>query len=40
MNFGEPELEESALEWFEELYYERAYGPDLADSGKIIARYC
>lgn len=31
MNFGEPELEESALEWFEELYYERAYGPDLAD---------
>ncbi|WP_282035008.1 type I restriction endonuclease subunit R [Metabacillus indicus] len=36
--FNEDELEQATLDWFEELNYEVAYGPDLSPGGDSIER--
>lgn len=37
-NYMESDLEQAALEFFEELYYERKYGPDIAPEGEEAER--
>lgn len=37
-NFIESDLEEASIEWFEELGYERIYGPDIAPDGDFQER--
>ncbi|MGF7186455.1 type I restriction enzyme R subunit [Desulfitispora alkaliphila] len=37
-NFTEADLEEATMDWFEELGYERAFGPDLAPDGDYPER--
>ena len=36
--FIESDLEQAALEWFEELGYENVFGPDLAPDGDFSER--
>lgn len=38
-SFAESDLEQAALEWFEELHYARAYGPDISPGGEYPERY-
>lgn len=37
-SYTESDLEQAALEWFEELNYERAYGPDISPEGEYPER--
>lgn len=37
-SFTESDLEQAALEWFEELNYEKAYGPDISPEGEYPER--
>jgi type I restriction enzyme R subunit len=37
-SYTESDLEQAALEWFEELDYERAYGPDISPEGEYPER--
>ena len=36
-NIYEDELEQAALEWFEELGYETAFAPDISPGGDILS---
>lgn len=38
-SFTESDLEQAALEWFEELNYEKVYGPDISPEGEYPERY-
>lgn len=37
-NFNEAELEQAVLEWFQELYYNVAYGPEISPGGEYPER--
>lgn len=37
-SYTESDLEQAALEWFEELHYEKAYGPDISPEGEYPER--
>lgn len=38
VSYTESDLEQAALEWFEELNYEKAYGPDISPEGEYPER--